>query len=559
MSILVFAAWLLAIVFSVILASWGAGAAAIGLTSIATIIVAVVIWFGAKRDVRRSAAPGDVAYEREVWSEALVNAISVPAIALDGNTVVMANKAFLDLLGYAGRGDQIVGLHLTNLVHPIDHAAFAELCADAGRPASQSKGTLRLVRADDFILKVQVSLAPLEGLPGKVLLQMVRDDAAPMQSAKTDRTLELMVGQLALVLFQIDRGCRIERLTPAWERLSGRTTVSSAGLRLASLIHPEDRDSIEAALTDLGHGRLDHMNAECRFVTASGAMLWVRIQARPYTQENALLVGAVGSIAEMSGRFRSGAAMRSNDRYLDTLLANVPGMVFRSRNDPEWTMEFVSDGCFDLTGYDPLDLVDNQRVTFGSLIHPDDKTFVWAQVQSHLAQRKPYVLAYRIRDARGNLRWVWDHGRGVFSAHGEFLAIEGFISDVSEHRGSADLARSHLWLDASTGMLSHEVFSALLSQLWRHAQIIGYRFAVLVVDVIGLPALLERIGGAHVERAMEQLVRRLTGVSEPAAVVCSLGGHEFAVLVTDFRLGGMARAVPDAREIQPVASLIAGR
>src|SRR4051812_4692862 len=59
------------------------------------------------------------------------------------------------------------------------------------------------------------------------------------------------------------------------------------------------------------------------------------------------------------------AAIRNQSRgkmrlSLDMLLSNLPGMVYRCLNDELWTMEFVSAGSEDLTGYRPEDLIRGQ-------------------------------------------------------------------------------------------------------------------------------------------------------------------------------------------------------
>jgi PAS domain-containing protein len=70
-------------------------------------------------------------------------------------------------------------------------------------------------------------------------------------------------------------------------------------------------------------------------------------------------------------------ALQESRRALETLMGNLPGIAYRCRNDPEWTMEFISAGCLELTGYPPEDLIHNTRISFAELIHPEDRLSVW--------------------------------------------------------------------------------------------------------------------------------------------------------------------------------------
>jgi PAS domain S-box-containing protein len=109
-------------------------------------------------------------------------------------------------------------------------------------------------------------------------------------------------------------------------------------------------------------------------------------------------------------------------------------MVYRCRNDPSWTFEFVSDGCIDITGYDPLELINNRNVTFNLIIYPEDRAPVWESVKQQISLGEKFKLIYRIVTRKGELKLVQEHGRGIFSSTGELLALEGFITEIPEPR-----------------------------------------------------------------------------------------------------------------------------
>jgi PAS domain S-box-containing protein len=128
------------------------------------------------------------------------------------------------------------------------------------------------------------------------------------------------------------------------------------------------------------------------------------------------------------------AALKETERQLLTLLSNLPGMAYRCLNDSDWTMEFVSDGCLGLTEYKPEDLIENRKVSFGQLIYPDDRKKIKNEIAPLLEAGKPFELIYRIITATEKIKWVWEKGRGVYTPDGKVIALEGFISDITERK-----------------------------------------------------------------------------------------------------------------------------
>ncbi|MFA6665125.1 MAG: PAS domain S-box protein [Armatimonadota bacterium] len=137
---------------------------------------------------------------------------------------------------------------------------------------------------------------------------------------------------------------------------------------------------------------------------------------------------------DITDRKRAEDRLIETQRMLSTLMSNLPGMVYRCRNDHKWTMEFVSEGCFDLTGYEPSALLFNAKIAYGDIIHPDDRETVWEETQRNLANGGTFRITYRIITADGRLKWVWEQGRGILSPANNLQFIEGFITDITENK-----------------------------------------------------------------------------------------------------------------------------
>ena len=128
-------------------------------------------------------------------------------------------------------------------------------------------------------------------------------------------------------------------------------------------------------------------------------------------------------------------------RMLSSLIANLDGVVFRCRNDAHWTMEFISGGCLGLTGYTPDELVANRCVSYGDLIHADDRTGVAETTAGSPAHGGRYTIEYRLLHRDGSHRWVSERGVRVYDQAADSWQFEGFIEDISERKRANEALR----------------------------------------------------------------------------------------------------------------------
>jgi len=116
------------------------------------------------------------------------------------------------------------------------------------------------------------------------------------------------------------------------------------------------------------------------------------------------------------------------------LVDRLPGMAYQCRYDRWWTMEFVSHGAFELTGYDPDELVGNRVVSYEDLIESDDRARVRDEVERAVGRGEVFEVEYRIRLRDGKVRWVRERGAPVLTEGGELLALEGFVMDIHRRK-----------------------------------------------------------------------------------------------------------------------------
>ncbi len=160
---------------------------------------------------------------------------------------------------------------------------------------------------------------------------------------------------------------------------------------------------------------------------------------RRYSGEISQLGGFVSNMVQYLKKSiqietRQKEVIRESQRQLNTLMSNLPGMVYRCRNDSNRTMEFVSQGSYDLCGYKPEELMGNRVVSYNEVILPDYRDWIWEAWQNALSLKKKLTIEYEIQDKDGTFKWVWEQGQGIFSENGELKALEGFITDISEKK-----------------------------------------------------------------------------------------------------------------------------
>ncbi|MDR2707046.1 MAG: response regulator [Planctomycetaceae bacterium] len=166
------------------------------------------------------------------------------------------------------------------------------------------------------------------------------------------------------------------------------------------------------------------------------------------------------SLADLAAIAVETSRRRESQRQLQTLVSNLPGMAFRCRNNPpDFTMEFVSEGLKDITGFDADDLINNKRINYFDLVHPDDRSSLFEANMETLYVGMPLESVYRFVHKDGSVRWVWERCRvvEVDPENPNFSVSEGFVTDITERRRLEEAEAANRAKGEFFANMSHEI------------------------------------------------------------------------------------------------------
>lgn len=195
-----------------------------------------------------------------------------------------------------------------------------------------------------------------------------------------------------------------------------------------------------------------------------------------YKGEKAILCVSVDDTSKKQVQ----TALLETERKLTTLLGNLPGMAYRCLNDSNWTMEFISRGCFDLTGYKEDDLLFNKHLSFKDIIHPEDQERVWKTVHKSLKENNAFELKYRIITKSKDMKWVREAGQGVVNENDQLVALESFITDITEQKLAKEIIEKsemkyrNLYNTVYEGLVLVDLKGTILECNQAYADMLGY-------------------------------------------------------------------------------------
>lgn len=203
---------------------------------------------------------------------------------------------------------------------------------------------------------------------------------------------------------------------------------------------------------------------EKRYVRPDGSIVWVDMVVAPLHLPYSDTFNYICLIQDITERKAIENALIESERSKSVVLAHLPGLAYRCNFDRNWTMQFVSKGCYDLTGYPPESLLYNRDLSCNDVIAPEYRELLWNEWRRIVPNRLPFTYEYEIVTASGERKWVLETGQGIYDAQGNVEALEGIVLDISDRKKMENELRYNYEHDKLTGLYNRSYLEELLNR-----------------------------------------------------------------------------------------------
>ncbi len=135
-------------------------------------------------------------------------------------------------------------------------------------------------------------------------------------------------------------------------------------------------------------------------------------------------------ISDLTYKEESLAAFKKSREFISSIVSNIQDLIFSL--DPMREILFISEQCKEITGYSPIEFLENKKL-LSDIIYISDKGLL-DRKEENIRSGIPFQIEYRIITKSGKRKWVRESSKASWDEHGNLIRIDGSISDINTQK-----------------------------------------------------------------------------------------------------------------------------
>ncbi len=210
-----------------------------------------------------------------------------------------------------------------------------------------------------------------------------------------------------------------------------------------------------------------------------------------------------------------------------------PTVVLTWRTKPKWQIDYISPNITLQFGYRTEQFTDS-TLHFPDLIHADDVDVFLESLEGDKTKNQAHVeQEFRILDASGQYRWVYNLTSINRNMQGEVSDYLGYMLDISQRKLFQEKIEHQAYFDELTGLPNRRMFLDRLQREIVRARRREYMGALFFIDLDRFKMINDTLGHEVGDQLLQKVAKRLQCCLRADDTAARLGGDEFVVILSD--------------------------
>ena len=399
----------------------------------------------------------------------------------------------------------------------------------------ENENTALALGADDY-LRRPLSLIHIR----KVLTMHIED----LRQTKTQPTL---IGRTVLfdaifekapigvILYSIDKSAKLPNhsmINPTFETFIGHSADEIRSLMWTDYTYSEDVQKELPLFEALLAGEIEQYQIEKRFIRQDATIVWAHVTVIAIELASGQRTNYVFLIKDINDKKMLEQELVEREESQRKLISNLPGMAYRAQNDEKLTMVYISEGCFQLTGFEAAELIANPKRSYHDIIAKEYHGTPFQDLKTQLATQKQFRLEYEIITKYNKRKWVLAFGKVVDVNPQGLEYVEGFVLDFSQYKALENQLQYQKRHDLTTNLPNRLALEELLEKKYEKQE--AGKCALISINFTSLYLASLRFGHIYVQQIIKEVGEVLTAFISEEVHVYGVFDNRFMVYVSRY-------------------------